>query len=115
MDFEVVFFLPTDLRLQWQGNHNKSLVLQWQGNHNKSLVGRQMINVLARPTNNAEQLCGQSKGGTFKHEYFTKFFAGLHEIFGFHRTNLLSFVVCFNVVQLFHFDKIITILCQNLP
>jgi len=103
MDFEVVFFLPTDLRLQWQGNHNKSL------------VGRQMINVLARPTNNAEQLCGQSKGGTFKHEYFTKFFAGLHEIFGFHRTNLLSFVVCFNVVQLFHFDKIITILCQNLP
>jgi len=27
-----------------------------------------------------------------------KFFPGLHEIFGLHRTNLSSFVVCFNMV-----------------
>jgi len=66
-----------------------------------------MIKVLARATNNAEQLCGQSKGGAFKREHFSNFFAGLHEIFGFHRTNLLSFVVCFNVVELFYFDKIL--------
>jgi len=60
-----------------------------------------MIKVLAGPTNNAEQFCGQKKGGKFKCVHFTKFFPGLHEIFGLHRiTNLSSFVVCFNVVQL---------------
>jgi len=30
-------------------------------NHKKNLVGRQMIKVLARPTNNTEQFCGQRK------------------------------------------------------
>jgi len=92
--------------LKWWFFYLPFYACKW-GNHNKSLVGRQMKKVLARPANNAEQLCGQSKGGTFKREHFTKFFAGLHEIFGFHRANLLSFVVCFNVVQLFYFDKIL--------
>jgi len=43
-----------------------------------------MIKVLARPTNNAKQFCGQRKEGNFKYEHFTKFCAGLHEGFGFH-------------------------------
>ena len=55
-----------------------------------------MIKVLARSTNNAEQFCGQRKGGKFKCENFTKFFPGLHGSFSFHRTiNISSFVVCF--------------------
>jgi len=62
-----------------------------------------MIKVLARPTNNAEQFCGQRKGGTFKCEHFTKFFPGLHDIFGFRMTNLSSFAVGFNVVHLILF------------
>jgi len=66
-----------------------------------------MITVLARTKNNAEQFCEQSKGGTFKCEHFTKFFPGLHGIFGFHMTNLSSFAVCSNVVKLFYFDKIL--------
>jgi len=35
----------------------------------------------ARPTNNAEQFCGKRQGGKFRCERFTKFYAGLHEIF----------------------------------
>jgi len=67
-------------------------------------MGRKMIKVLAGLTNNAEQSCGQKKGGKFKCEHFTNFFLGLHEIFGLGRiTNLSSFVVCFNVVQLILF------------
>jgi len=57
------------------------------------------MNVLARSTNNAEQFCGQRKGGTFKYERFTKFCAGLHELFGFHGFNLSSFVICINFVE----------------
>jgi len=33
-----------------------------------------MTKVLARPTNNAEKFCGQSKAGHFKCEHFTKVF-----------------------------------------
>jgi len=52
MDFEVVVFLPIYARKY--------------ANRNKSLLGRQTINVLARPTNNADELlCGQWKGGKF--------------------------------------------------
>jgi len=62
-----------------------------------------MIKVLARPTNTHEQFCGQSKGDAFKCEHFTMFFPGLHEIYGFHRTNVSSFVICFNVVAYNYF------------
>ena len=58
---------------------------------------------VARPTNNAEQFSGQRKRSKFKCEHFTKFCAGLHEIFGLHGMNLSSFVVCCNVVELFLF------------
>jgi len=58
-----------------------------------------MIKVLARPTNNADQFCGQSKRGKIKSEHFKKFCVDLHEIFGFHGINISSFVVCFNVVD----------------
>jgi len=65
---------------------------------------QQMITVLARSTNNAQQFCVQRKGGQFKCEHFTKFFPGLHEIFSHHRTsNISSFVVCFSMVQLILF------------
>jgi len=57
-----------------------------------------MIEVLARPTNNAEPFCGQRKEGKLKCENFTTFSPGLHEIFGLYRTNFSSFVVCFNVI-----------------
>ena len=57
--------------------------LQYRQNSEK-LVRWQMIKVLARPTNNAKQFCGQRKEGNFKYEHFTKFCAGLHEGFGFH-------------------------------
>jgi len=59
-----------------------------------------MIEVLARPTKDAEPFCGQRKEGKFKCENFKTFFPGLHEIFGLDRTNFSSFVVCFNVVEL---------------
>jgi len=74
-----------------------------------------MIKVLARPTNNAEQF--MDKEVQFKCDYFTKFCAGLHEIFGFHRFNLSSFVVCFNVAGLIIFwqDIKISSLCYHLP
>jgi len=62
-----------------------------------------MASDIAQPTNNAENICGQKKGGKFKCEHFTNFFPGLHEIFGLNRTNLSFFVVCFNVVQLILF------------
>jgi len=41
---------------------------------------------------------------------------GLHEIHGLHRTNLSSFVVCFNVVQLILFwqNNKKSSLCQTL-
>jgi len=66
LDFEVAF-LPIYSRKQ--------------ANHNKSLVGRQAMKVLARPTNNAEQFCGQRQGSKFKCEHFTKFSSGLDENF----------------------------------
>jgi len=62
-----------------------------------------MIEVLAGPTNNAEQFCGQRNGGKFKREHFTKFFPDLHKIFGLHTANLSAFVVCVNVVRLILF------------
>jgi len=54
---------------------------------------RQMIKVLAQPTNNAEQ-SNEQKGGKFKCEHFTKFCAGLHEIFASmsSTSHFLSFV-----------------------
>jgi len=73
------------------------------------LVGRKMIKVLAWPTNNKEQFCGQTKARNFKCEHFTKFCAGLHEIFGFHWFNLSSFVICFNVVEFILFWRNIKI------
>jgi len=59
-----------------------------------------LIKVLARLTDNAEQRRGQRKGGKFKCEHFTKFWANLHEIFHYHGFNLSSFVICFNVTEL---------------
>jgi len=57
-----------------------------------------MINVLALSTNNAQQSRGQRKRGKVKCEHCTKFFPGLYETFGLHRTsNISSFVVCFSV------------------
>ena len=53
-----------------------------------------MINVLAQPTNNAGQFCGQRNGGKFKCEHFTKFCTGLLEIFGLHGFKLSSFAIC---------------------
>jgi len=53
-----------------------------------------MINVLAQPTNNAGQFCGQRNGGKFKCEHFTKFCTGLLEIFGLHGCKLSSFAIC---------------------
>jgi len=52
-----------------------------------------MIKVLAQPTNNAEQ-SNEQKGGKFKCEHFTKFCAGLHEIFASmsSTSHFLSFV-----------------------
>jgi len=64
-----------------------------------------MIKVLARPTNNAEQFCGQRQGGKFKRQH--NFCPGWDENFGLHRINLSAFVVCFNVLQSILF-------CQNL-
>ena len=46
-----------------------------------------MIEVLAQPTNNAEPFWTK-QGGKFKCKPFTKFCAGLHEIFGLHGFNL---------------------------
>ena len=80
-------------------------------------MGRQLIELPTRLTNNAEQLRGQRKGGEVKCEHFTKFCAGLHEIFGFHGFNLSSFVICYNVTELilpWQNIKICT-LCWNLP
>jgi len=53
-----------------------------------------MIEVLARPTNNAEPFCGQRKGGKLKCENFTTFSPGLHEILASTgpTSHLLSFV-----------------------
>jgi len=92
LNFEAVVFLP--------------ICADKQAKHNESLVERQMIKVLARPTNNVEQFCGQRRGGKFKCQHFTKFCSGLHEIFGFHEFNT-CFIICFNVVELILF-------CQNL-
>jgi len=64
-----------------------------------------MIKVVARPTNNKEQFCGLRTGGKFKCEHFTKFCAGLHEIFDFHGFNISSFVICFHVVELILFRE----------
>jgi len=44
----------------------------------------------------------------FKCKHFTKFCAGLHEIFVFHGFNFSSFVISFNLV-------IVISLCQDLP
>jgi len=76
LNLEIVFFLP--------------IYAHKQAKHNESLVEQQMIKVLARPTNNAEQFCGQRKGGKCKCEQLTKFCAGLHESFGFIGFNLSS-------------------------
>jgi len=89
LNFEVVVYLPIYARRQAQ--------------HNESWLERQMIKLLSRPTNNAEQFCGQRKGDKFKCDHFTKFCAGLHEIFGFHEFNLSSLVICVNVVELILF------------
>jgi len=67
LHFEIVVFL--------------SIYAHKQAKHNKSSVGRQMIKVIARQTNIAEQFCGQRNGGKSKCEHFTKFGVGLHEIF----------------------------------
>jgi len=71
--------------------------------NSEKLMRQQMIKLLARPTNNAEQFCGQRKEGNFKCQHFTKFCAALYEIFDFHWFNLLSFVICFSVVELILF------------
>jgi len=47
LDFEVVGFLPFYARKL--------------AKHNKRLVGRQMIKLLSRPTNNVEPFCGKRK------------------------------------------------------
>jgi len=59
LDFEVVIFLRIYARKK--------------AKYDNSVVGRQMINVLARATNNAEQFCGQRKGSKFSCAYYTKF------------------------------------------
>ena len=64
-----------------------------------------MLKVLARQTNNAEQFFGQR--GKFNCEHFTKFCIGLYETFSFHRFNISSFFVCFNVVELVSFRQIL--------
>jgi len=76
-----------------------SIYLRSQIKCSARLVERQVIKVLARPTNTAEQICGQRKGGALRCEHITKFCVGLHEIFGFHWFNLSSFVICFNMVE----------------
>jgi len=58
-----------------------------------------MIKVLARPTNNAVQFCGQRRRTKFKCEHFTKCCPGLDENFGLHRINVSSFVAYLNVKQ----------------
>ena len=70
-----------------------------------------MIKVHARPTNNAEQFCGQRKGGNLS---ANKFCAGLHEIFGLHGFNLSSLVICFNLVELILFWQNIKISIQSM-
>jgi len=42
-----------------------ALVNRQNRKHNESLVGRQMLKVLARPTNNAEQFCDNEKEANF--------------------------------------------------
>jgi len=44
----------------------------------------QMIEVLARPTNDPEKFCGQRNGGKFQCTLLTKFRFGFHKIFGYH-------------------------------
>ena len=75
-----------------------------------------MIKVLARPINKAEQFCAQSKGGTFTCEHFTKFFPGQHEVFGFHRTNLIFCRLFRSGTIILYWQNIkLSSLCQNLP
>ena len=64
-----------------------------------------MIKLLARPTNTAEQFCGQRKERIFVCKYFTNLCDGLLLVFGFHWFNLSSFVVCFNVVEFIYLPK----------
>jgi len=45
------------------------------------------------------------KGGKCKCEHFTKFCAGLHEMFGFHGFNISSFIICFNDTALLTKDQ----------
>jgi len=61
-------------------------------------VGRQIIKVLSRPTNNAEQFCGQRQGSIFKCEHIKKFGSRFDKNFDLRRINLSSFVVCFKAV-----------------
>ena len=101
--FQCPLRLPTCMGL-WIGGFSTDLRSQI-GKSQEKFGGAANCRPIARPTNNTEQLCGQRKGGKFKCEHFKKIFPGFHEIFGLHRTNLASFVVCFNVVQLILFYK----------
>jgi len=80
LNFEVVVFLP--------------IYACKQAKHNECLVEGQISKVLARPTNNMEQLFRGRKGGEFKCEQFTKFCTCFHEIFASTNStfHFLSFV-----------------------
>jgi len=79
MNFEAVVFLPN--------------CASKQAKHNESLVERQMIKVLARPTNNVEQFCGQRRGGKFKCQHSQNFaLVSMRFLASTSSTHLLSFV-----------------------
>ena len=79
---------------------NFSIYLHLQTGTTMKAGGGQMIKVLSRPTNKAEQLCGQKRnGGKCNREHFTKCWAGLPEIYGFHGFNISCFIISFNVIE----------------
>jgi len=78
LNFEaVVFYLFT-------------LVNRQNRKHTEILVGRQMLKVLARPTNNAEQFCDKEKEANFS-AHTSQNFSLVCMSFGFHGFNLSFF------------------------
>jgi len=80
LDFEVVGFLPF---------YPRKLA-----KHNKRLVGRQMIKLLSRPTNNVELFCGKRKVANSSTDT-SQNFALVCIDFGLHGFNFSSFAIFF--------------------
>jgi len=79
-----------------------------QTKHNEGLSG--MENDKSTCTTNKQRgtILDKEKK-QFKCKHFTKFCAGLHEIFDFHGFNFSFFVICFNLVELTLFRQNIKI------